>query len=570
MWHSRKICRLGLLLLFAWLLYGRASAQHFLDSTITLSVGEKSVRQVLYTIQQQGGFLFSYNSNLVPEDSLVSLSLERVTVRHLLEQLLGPAYSYTQSGNYLIIHRENLSGKIFVVRGYITDKHTGEKMTQASVYERKQFASTLTDASGYYQLKLRSHASTDTLLISKHGYNDTSLLIHAGYDQRLDIALSPIRFIRLNPVTVTPSTQIEGTWFGRLFMSSRQKVRDINLSRFFLDQPFQYSLVPGIGTHGKLSAQVVNKFSLNLLGGYSAGVQGFELGSLFNVDKKNVEYVQIAGLFNTVGGSARGIQLAGLHNGVLDSVDGIQLAGLTNQVRGSLRGVQLGGLANHVAGPVSGWMLAGIMNRADQSVRGLQLGGVVNISGGEMRGMQVSLINKAGRLRGLQLGLINIVDSLNSGYSIGLVNITGFHSVSLLWNESLGINLAYKSGQKALYSILLAGINPAQGQRAYSLGAGLGHETAISSRASLQAEITGQGIYLGSRQDLPWLIRLSPSLTWALTRRWSVFGGPSLVLYLPGKSGARAGYAEIVPAHYFSWFHKLQGWPGIQAGISFR
>lgn len=569
--YIHNLSRLGVLFLLGGLLYGHvASAQHLLDRTVTLSVREKPLRQVFHAVQQQGGFLFSYNSDLVPEDSLVSLSVDKVAVGSLLAQLLGPAYTYTQSGKYLIIHGEMASGRPFVLRGHITDKHTGEKVHQVSVYEGRQFISTLTDESGYYQLKLRSHIPTDTLLVSKHGYNDTAVLIHTGYDQQLDIGLTPIRSIRLSPVTVTPNTPIEETWFGRLFLSSRQKVRDINLSQFFLDQPFQYSLVPGMGTHGKLSAQVVNKFSLNILGGYSAGVQGFELGSLFNLDKKDVEYVQIAGLFNTVGGAARGFQLAGLHNSVLDSVQGVQLAGLTNQVHGGLRGIELAGLSNHVKGPASGVMLAGIVNRADESVRGLQLGGVINISGQDLSGMQISLINKARRLHGVQLGVVNIADTLSSGYSIGLVNITGFHTVSLFWNESLDLNFAYKSGRKALYSILLAGINPVKRKRAYSLGVGLGHESPLSKRLSFQGEITAQGIYLGTWRDVPWLTRLSPSLVWSPGRHWSVFGGPSLVGYLPGSSIAAGGYADIAPRHYFSWFPQMKGWVGIQAGISFQ
>lgn len=107
-------------------------------------------------------------------------------------------------------------------------------------------------------------------------------------------------------------------------------MQSINLKKFFTVRPIQGSIIPGLSTNGKLNSQVINNFSFNLFGGYSGGVDGFEIGGLFNIDKKNVQYTQIAGLFNNVGGSMRGAQLAGLSNTVLDSARGAQLAGINN------------------------------------------------------------------------------------------------------------------------------------------------------------------------------------------------------------------------------------------------
>jgi hypothetical protein len=73
-----------------------------------------------------------------------------------------------------------------------------------------------------------------------------------------------------------------------------------------------------------MSGQVINNFSLNIFGGYSGGVDGMELGGLFNIDKKDAQYFQAAGLFNMVGGNTNGVQLAGISNTVLKSVQGVQ------------------------------------------------------------------------------------------------------------------------------------------------------------------------------------------------------------------------------------------------------
>ena len=137
---------------------------------------------------------------------------------------------------------------------------------------------------------------------------------------------------------------------GRFLLSSKQKVQSLNLKNFFTSRPFQVSFTPGLSTHGKLSSQVVNNFSLNVIGGYTAGTNGVEIGGIFNIDKKEVKYVQAAGIFNMAGGNVKGVQMAGINNTVLDTVKALQAAGVRNYVKGKLNGVQLAGVYNHVIG----------------------------------------------------------------------------------------------------------------------------------------------------------------------------------------------------------------------------
>ena len=98
------------------------------------------------------------------------------------------------------------------------------------------------------------------------------------------------------------SGNVEMTMLGMLLISSRQKLQSLNLGQFFTDRPFQASVIPGVSTQGKLSGQVVHHLSLNLFGGYTGGVNGLEVGGLFNINQKHVQYAQFAGLFNVVGG----------------------------------------------------------------------------------------------------------------------------------------------------------------------------------------------------------------------------------------------------------------------------
>src|SRR5580658_6737845 len=109
-------------------------------------------------------------------------------------------------------------------------------------------------------------------------------------------------------------------------------------------RPVQLSLIPGWGTNGPLNARETNKLSINLIGGSSAGLDGVELGGVFNIDTKSVKGIQAAGVINLVGDSVRGAQLAGIAN-IATQVKGIQLAGVYNSAA-KVKGVQAAGVVN--------------------------------------------------------------------------------------------------------------------------------------------------------------------------------------------------------------------------------
>jgi hypothetical protein len=158
----------------------------------------------------------------------------------------------------------------------------------------------------------------------------------------------------LDEVTFSENQRLNNNFLSRLFVTGNLKEQTRNIGRAIAERPVQSSFVPGLGTHGKIGAQVVNKFSLNILGGYTAGVNGLEIAGLFNIDQGDVRYTQIAGLFNVVGGGMQGVQIAGLANTVKDTVRGLQLAGVSNYCGDRVQGMQLSGVANVAADSVRG------------------------------------------------------------------------------------------------------------------------------------------------------------------------------------------------------------------------
>ena len=587
--------------------------QSILQKNVSLDVSSQRLDNVLEILSNKGDFYFSYNSSIVRKDSLVSLRVSNKTVKEILTQLFTAGYEFRESGNYIIIRRApirmtlvtqkgTIEEKIYSVTGFVYDEQTGVAINEASIYEKKVLASALTNNEGYFKIKLKSSkTSTAELTVSKEFYVDTTVKIQPKYDQQVTITMMPVE-MEVDDVVVAPedyllpdsaktirdtimiaktaakpdSIKVEQTGMGRFLLSAKQKILSLNLRNFFTERPFQVSLVPGLSTHGKLSSQVVNNFSLNIFGGYTAGTNGIELGGLFNIDKKEVKYFQAAGLFNSVGGEVKGVQLAGINNFVQDNVYAMQAAGINNFVTGKMNGIQLAGIYNHVGDSVKGVQAAGVGNFSRENIKGVQLAGVVNFSNKEVSGAQIAgVINYTKKLKGLQIGLINIADT-SAGYSIGLINVVlkGYHKLSFSTNEVQNLSAAFKTGNSKMYSILMAGINASDTNKVYSFGYGLGSELALNKRKtlSINPEMTSQYLYLGSWDYTNILNRFSLNFNVKLGKYFSFFAGPSYSVYISDQDAGISGYRfPIPPGHYnvTKYSNKVKGWFGWNAGINF-
>ncbi len=588
--------------------------QSILMRNITVEVNRQRLDNVLEIVSNKADFYFSYNSKSMKKDSLVSLKAGNKTVKQVLEMLLGNGYEFRESGNYIIIRKAPLQltlvtkkgiaedNKFYGVSGFVYDEQSGTPIPEASIYDKKKLVATLTNTAGYFKLRLKtSKALTAELTISKAFYEDTTVSIEPRYDQQISITLLPLEMAE-DKVVVSPgdyfstaaaavadtvpplvktalrsdTIKVQRKGPGKWLLSGRQKVQSLNLKKFFTTRPYQVSFTPGLGSHGSMSAQVVNNFSLNVLGGYTAGTNGIEVGGLFNIDKKEVRYMQVAGLFNSVGGQVKGLQVAGINNLVQDSVKGFQVAGINNLVKGKMTGLQVAGVYNHVTDSVRGVQVSGIANFSSKKIQGIQIAGVANVSRREVKGVQLAgVVNYTKRLKGVQIGLINIADT-SDGYSIGLINIVlkGYHKLSFAANEVTPVNVAFKTGNAKLYSILQAGLRTGDSSKVYAFGYGLGREMALNKKKTvlLNAELSSQQLFLGSWQYANILNRLNLSVTIKAGKYFSVFAGPSYSVYLSDQKTGFSGYknpSALAGYGVNNFSSSVTGWFGWHAGINF-
>lgn len=596
--HAAGLVRAALLSIILLISAG-AMAQNVLNRTVSFQVSRQQLDQVLEILSNKGNFYFSYNSNIIKRDSLVTLSVYNKTVKQVMEALFPEGYEFKESGNYIILRRTPIKismvtersaseEKVYYVTGYILDDQTGETVSNASIYEKNQLASAISDGQGFFRLKLKSRYNKAALTVSKSLYEDTTIVIEPKYNQRVSIAIMPVQNSD-KTITITPytfeapdsiviavrkadsthwiftyrkadSAMVGKTGAGKWLLTTWQKVQAINLQKFFTVRPYQLSLLPGLSTNGRLNSQVINNVSLNVWGGYSGGVNGVELAGWFNIDNKDVRWVQAAGWFNIVGGQVDGVQLAGIHNTVIDSVNGFQAAGISNFVKRQFIGAQISSIYNHVGGTMNGLQAAGIGNFGNSNTKGAQIAGILNVNRRNITGAQIAgilnvnfqktngaqiagVINYTKKLKGVQVGLINIADT-SEGYSIGLINIIfkGYHKLALYANEEFPLNAAFKTGNSKLYSILLAGVEPTKDEKAYTFGYGIGREFYPKRRLSLTTELTVQQVYLGNWDYANILSRANVQARLKLSKNLALFAGPALSVYYSDQTAKIEGY----------------------------
>lgn len=518
-------------------LFPDCHAQKIVDRIVSVSVKNKPIAAVLKLVGDQAEFRFSYNSDIISGDSLVSISMQSVSVKQFLEIVLAQGYAYKETGHYIIIQRAPKE-KYYQISGQVFDGETGHAMDYVSVYSQKYLISTLTDDDGFFKLRIRDRNFPFTLSFSKVGYADTAIVLNSERDPSIRLSIFP-KAVALDTLVVTGSNN---GWLGRLFVSSKLRAQSRNIGQFFVALPFQASITPGLSTHGRFSTQIINKVSVNIYGGYTAGVNGVEIGGLFNISKKDARYLQIATTFNAVGGNFTGVQMVGIYNQILESLKGVQISGLGGFVKRDLKGAQLSGFGN--------------------------------ITGGHMKGVQLaSLFNYAGHLTGVQLGMINLADS-SSGYSIGFLNVVkkGHGAVTVYSNELVPFNIGWTSGSRKLYNLFTVGTSLNNSHKAFTFGFGFGREFILKDKLKLNAEITHQNVYLGDWKNRPIVYRFQTGLNIRLNKRFSISAGPSFSMFHSKQVDFKEGYQSFGDKGFFHFKvnQHTQAWLGWQGGLSWN
>lgn len=529
-----------------------------LERKISITAKNEKITSVLTRIGQTAGFSFSYNSAIISSDQTTSLIIKEKSVRDVLNEIFHGTMSYKEKGNYLIMTKAQQSSSknnvvVIVMNGYVADAQTGEKIAQASVYEKKSVISTLTDEYGYFKLKLEKKTDSITISVSKKNYRDTLITISSADNQYINLSLQPARdsvlLAQTEPIDTT-TTNDSGITFPYEDEPNVQNIHDT------LYRLVQFSFLPFIGTNEHLSGNVINDYSFNFLGGYSLGTRQIELGLFVNMDRGDVSWLQLAGFGNLVGGNVYGIQGAGFANVNGGEINAVQLAGFANTNLGESRGVQVAGFGNTNLNTMNGVQVAGFGNVTIGESKGVQVAGFGNVQVGDYRGSQFAgltniatekisgsqisvLFNYGKRVNGTQIGLVNYADTLG-GVPIGLLSIvkTGYHKIELSADEVFYTNLAFRTGVRKFHTMITAGFKPEQSitpsdTSVWTFGYGIGTARKLSRWLYLDLDLSSQHINKGSfTEELSLLNKAYIGLDFQVAKKFSIATGITLNGYM--------------------------------------
>lgn len=586
-----------------------SNGQSLLEKKITLSLMDERLPVALAKISKEGGFSFSYNSSIIDNEQRVTVYAFERTIREVLDEIFKSSMQYKEKGKYVILKKIALSGKPtkFLVSGFVEDA-SGNKIENASVYDKHSISSVITDEIGFFQLKLEKQSDSIRFSVSKKNFFDTLVKLPAKNHQSFKVLM---RSKSIPPLVPPDTTKIEKEpALNAMPYESDTNVQNISDTLY---RDIQISVLPFIGTNEGLSGNTINNYSINMLGGYALGTRQIELGFFFNIDRGDVSWLQIAGFGNLVGrnvygiqaaglaninggevkavqvagfyngnkGELHGVQVAGFANTNLRAIHGVQVAGFHNLSRGRSHGVQITGGVNVSLGSFGGTQVAGAMNLTTKGMYGSQIAGVANFGTRRVAGSQIAgVFNYGKNVRGTQIGLLNYADSLG-GVPIGLISYVnhGYHRLELSADEIFYGNLAFRTGARQLYNILLVGIQPnqiANNNYLWTFGYGIGTARKITRGIQLNIDATAQHVTKSSfTNSLSLLNKIHAGFDFRLARKFWIYGGATLNGYLSDPSINDTPFLfnnyqpEIISERNIDATHNLKMWWGAKVALRF-
>jgi len=355
--------------------------------------------------------------------------------------------------------------------------------------------------------------------------------------------------------------------------------------------PLGIDFLPYLGMSADHGLETERAVSLNVLGGMTGAVHGFELGSIFNIDAHATCGLQLSGILNLTAGPTQGLQLSML-NWTQARLDGLQL-GMVNVAGADIYGAQIG-MINVGAGALHGFQLS-MVGVAARGLNGAQIG-QVNISGGKLHGAQIGQVNvsaddvhgaqigmvnvAAGNVKGLQLGLVNVAS--NSDASIGLINVLWHGRTQLdVWGTDAGLAMiGVKHGGRLIHNIYGVGASARGGRAVWASALGIGARVASPDPVFVDIDLISYGLFVhdkaNSRIDSAAILQLRVPVGLQLANGLSVFVAPALNLSFADRSTDGSDNLLVAPDLFGS--RKITNtnaattvrfWPGFSAGLRF-
>ncbi len=199
--------------------FTNANAQEsVLDKNITLPKQHTTLYNALNLISDRTGCLFIYDSQVVESDKRVKLSAENEPLKQVLDNILAnPELSYKVIGQHILIYKVQRekreasrmqpatttvdSVKNILIKGRIFDNENKTVIPYATIGIIEENIGTITNADGFFTLKIPASFSGSNLVVSHMGFMSQKIPIQLLDEQQVDIYLNR-RIISIQEVII--------------------------------------------------------------------------------------------------------------------------------------------------------------------------------------------------------------------------------------------------------------------------------------------------------------------------------------------------------------------------------
>jgi len=219
--------------------------ESLLDKRISLPKQHISLYNALNLISQKAECLFIYDSQIVENDKRVKLMADNQPLRLILDNILAnPDLGYKVIGEHILIYKINKEIRIvknnplaiitppsdslknIVIKGYIYDIENRTAVPYATIGILEDNIGTITNADGFFTLKIPASYSGASLVVSHMGYMNQRIPIQLIGEQKIDIYLTR-RIISIQEVIIRyidPNVIVEKAMEYRKFNNNTEPV----------------------------------------------------------------------------------------------------------------------------------------------------------------------------------------------------------------------------------------------------------------------------------------------------------------------------------------------------------
>ena len=144
--------KLALIIVFLSVL--QVSANVYSQVTVTMDVRDKSIREVLKSIEQQSQVRFFYSDDLLVMNELIDIKADNKNIINVLDDIFANSpLTYKPYENNLIVIVPRELVQQLVITGIVYDSSTGDILPGVNVTVKGTLTGSVTDSNGKYTIE---------------------------------------------------------------------------------------------------------------------------------------------------------------------------------------------------------------------------------------------------------------------------------------------------------------------------------------------------------------------------------------------------------------------------------